>query len=155
MKDSSVVRLYLSGNGLTYNRESRLRASRLGLLLDSQDRYADRYAVPPRPRSESRGDSLGGGTMPERKVKVPLPTGIAEGFEVPVTESVERWTELRLEDGSVLRIKPVVVSVIRIEGQYDPQGNPMYAVQGGQTMVIGSVPDHLRRGGIKVPPKVQ
>ena len=92
--------------------------------------------------------------MPERKVKVPLPTGIVDGTDVPVMESVERWTELRLEDGSVLRIKPVIISVTRIDGQYDPQGNPMYAVQGGHTMVVGSVPDHLRRGGIKVP-KVQ
>ena len=77
-----------------------------------------------------------------------------DGTEVSVTETVERWTEVRLEDGTVLKLKPVVITVIRLDGQYDQQGNPMYAVQGGQTMVIGTVPDHLRRGASKSP-KVQ
>jgi len=86
----------------------------------------------------------------ERKVKLPVPgMGEVEGTEVQLTESVERWTELKLEDGTVLRVKPVVMSVIRLDGHFDPQGNPMYAIQGGQTMVVGSVPDHLRRGAVK------
>lgn len=80
--------------------------------------------------------------------------GNVDGTEVPVTESVERWTELKLEDGAVLRVKPIIMSVVRMEGKYDPQGNPMYAIQGGHAMVIGSVPEHLRQGGIKNP-KVQ
>jgi hypothetical protein len=75
--------------------------------------------------------------------------GFVDGTEIQLTESIERWTELKLEDGSVLRVKPVVTAVVRIDGHYDPQGNPMYAIQGGQTMVIGSVPDHLRKGGEK------
>jgi len=74
---------------------------------------------------------------------------MVEGTEVPLIESVERWTELRLEDGSVLRVKPIITTVIRIDGQYDPQGNPMYAIQGGQAMTIGSVPDHLRQPATK------
>jgi hypothetical protein len=83
--------------------------------------------------------------MPERK-KMNLPgLGEVEVTEVGLIESVERWTELKLEDGSVLRVKPVVISVLRVEGQYDPQNNPMYAIQGGQTMALVSVPEHLRR----------
>lgn len=86
--------------------------------------------------------------MPERK-KLNLPgLGEVEGIDVGLVESVERWTELRLEDGTVLRIKPVVMSISRLEGQYDPDGNPMYAVQAGQTMTMVSSPEHLRR-----PPK--
>jgi len=80
---------------------------------------------------------------------------MVEGTEVPLIESVERWTELKLEDGSVLRVKPVVMSIVRIDGEYDPQGNPMYAVQGGQAMVVGSAPDHLRRPVATKDPKVQ
>jgi len=88
--------------------------------------------------------------VPERKVKLTIPgLGPVEGTEVTLTESVERWTELRLEDGAVLRVKPFVTSVTRIEGRYDAQGNPLYAIQGGQTMVVASVPDHLRQGGMK------
>jgi hypothetical protein len=83
--------------------------------------------------------------VPERKVKIPYPgKGMIDGTDVPLIESVERWTELKLEDGTVLRVKPVITSVIRLDGQYDPQGNPMYAVQGGQTLALASVPDHLR-----------
>jgi hypothetical protein len=84
-----------------------------------------------------------------RRIKFPVAGGgVIEGTEVQLTESIERWTELKLEDGTVLRVKPVVTTVIRLD-QYDPQGNPMYAVQGGQTMVLGSVPDHLRQSANK------
>jgi len=92
--------------------------------------------------------------MPERR-KMNIPgLGVVEGTDVAVVESVERWTEVKLEDGSVLRVKPVVMSVLRLEGQYDPQDNPMYAIQAGQTMVVASAPEHLRKPGPK-PSKVQ
>lgn len=88
--------------------------------------------------------------MTEQKTKVPLPgLGLVEGTSVTITESLERWTEIRLADGAVLRVKPVVMSVVRIDGRYDPQGNPIYAVTGGQTMVVDSVPEHLRQSVVK------
>jgi hypothetical protein len=84
--------------------------------------------------------------LPEKKVKFPLPNGqTAEGFEIPIIETVERWTEIRLEDGSVLKIKPVVMAVTRIEGQFDPEGNPMYAVRAGHSIATGEVGPGLRR----------
>lgn len=93
--------------------------------------------------------------MPERKVKINVPgMGAVDGTEVGLTESVERWTELRLEDGTVLRVKPMVMTITRLDGRYDPQGNPMYAIQGGQTMMVASTPDHLRQGAAKTP-KIQ
>jgi hypothetical protein len=86
--------------------------------------------------------------MAERKVKINLPNiGVVDGTVVGLTESVERWTELKLEDGSVLRVKPLITNILRVDGRYDPEGNPFYVIQGGSTMVIGSVPDHLRKGG--------
>ena len=45
--------------------------------------------------------------------------------------------------GTVIRLKPVALSAIRIDGKYDNDGNPMYAVQAGQAMATIS-PDHLR-----------
>lgn len=86
--------------------------------------------------------------MPERKTKIPFPTPQSQpvdGFEVSVKESTERWTEILLDDGSVLRLKPSVISAIRIEGHYDPEGNPMYALKAGQVMIVASAPEHLRR----------
>ncbi len=86
--------------------------------------------------------------MPERKIKIPFPTPtspLRDGIEVGVRESTERWSEVTLEDGSVLRLKPSVFAAIRIEGEWDPEGNPMYAVKAGQVLVINSAPEHLRR----------
>jgi hypothetical protein len=88
--------------------------------------------------------------MPTEKAKVAVPNlGILEGTKVALKESTERWTELSLDDGAILRVKPVIVSVIRIDGRYDPEGNPLYAIQGGQVMVVASVPDHLKQNPTK------
>lgn len=84
--------------------------------------------------------------MPEETIKINLQNlGVIEGVPVGVDESVERWTELKLADGSVLRLKPQVIRVIRANGKYDPEGNPLYVVQGGQMMVVTSVPAHLKQ----------
>lgn len=85
--------------------------------------------------------------MPERKTKVQTPTGLIDGFEVAVSESTERWTEVMLEDGSVLRLKPVVIAAIRIDGQFDPEGNPIYQLKVNQVMITASAPERLRKGG--------
>lgn len=69
-----------------------------------------------------------------------------DGSEVGVSESTEKWSEVTLEDGTVIRIKPSVISAIRIDGQYDPEGNPMYGVKANNVVTIVSAPDHLRRG---------
>lgn len=83
--------------------------------------------------------------MADRKVKVNVPgMGLVEGTPVPILESTERWTEIRLEDGTTLRVKPVVMAVTRLDGRYDPDGNPMYALQAGQAMTANA-PDHLRK----------
>jgi hypothetical protein len=85
--------------------------------------------------------------LPEKKTKVQTPTGLVDATEVPVSESTERWTDVRLEDGSVIRLKAVVIGAARIDGQYDNDGNPLYTVKVNQVMVVASAPDHLRKGG--------
>lgn len=85
--------------------------------------------------------------MPERKVKIQLPgsPSVVDATEVPVDEATERWTDIRLADGTQIRIKMVVVSVVRIDGQYDNDGNPMYQLKANQVMSV-SAPDRLRKG---------
>ena len=84
--------------------------------------------------------------MPEKKTKAQIVgLGVVEGFEVGVAESTERWTEISLEDGSVLRLKPVVMGALRVEGHYDPEGNPIYSLKVNPVMTVVSVPDHLRK----------
>ncbi len=93
--------------------------------------------------------------MPERKVKVNVPgLGLVDGTEVQILESLDRWTEVKLDDGTTLRVKPIVVSVARIDGRYDQNGNPMYALQASQAMTANS-PDHLRQQVVTKDPKVQ
>ena len=82
----------------------------------------------------------------ERNAKIPMPDGkLVDGVEVPVLESTERWSEVKLEDGSVLRVKPSILSAVRIPGQYDPEGNPMYALKATNVMMIAEAPAHLKR----------
>lgn len=89
--------------------------------------------------------------MPDKKTRVQLQSGaLADAVEVGVTESTERWTDVTLDDGSTLRIKTVIMGAVRIEGQWDPEGNPMYMVKANQVMAV-SAPDHLRKGGGRAP----
>lgn len=90
--------------------------------------------------------------VPEKKTKIQLPgiDGVVDAVEVPVTEATERWTEIHLSDGTVIRTKPVILSVMRIENHrienhYDPEGNPMYQVKANQIMTADA-PDRLRKG---------
>jgi hypothetical protein len=87
--------------------------------------------------------------VPEKKTKVQLaPNGpMLDAVEVGVAESTERWSEIKLDDGSILRIKPVVIGTARVDGQYDQEGNPVYTVKVNQVMTVASSPEHLRKGG--------
>jgi hypothetical protein len=84
--------------------------------------------------------------MPERKTKIVVPPGNTptEGFDVPVEESTERWSELILEDKSILRVKPVIAGVVRVSGQFDPDGNPLYVLRGSIMMTVVEVPENLK-----------
>jgi hypothetical protein len=37
------------------------------------------------------------------------------------------------------------IGFVRIDGQYDQEGNPLYAMKSQIVQVIGTVPDRLRR----------
>jgi hypothetical protein len=46
--------------------------------------------------------------------------------EVEMLEAKERWSEYRLADGTILRLKPVMIAIFRAEGQYTQDGEPVY-----------------------------
>ena len=46
--------------------------------------------------------------------------------DVDVLESKEVWSEYRLADGTVLRIKPVMITVSRMDGEHTLEGDPVY-----------------------------
>jgi hypothetical protein len=83
--------------------------------------------------------------MPPRKRKITLPDGRdGEGILIPVNASTENWNEYFLDDGSVLRMKVVVTEVMRVEGEYDQNGNPLYFTQSMNILSV-SAPDELLR----------
>lgn len=46
--------------------------------------------------------------------------------DVEVLEAREAWSEYRLADGTVLRVKPIMISVARVEGAEAANGEPVY-----------------------------
>jgi len=52
-----------------------------------------------------------------------------EGHPVDFLTRKEEFNEYQLEDGKVIRIKMVVTRIIRLEGEKDPEGNPVYLIQ--------------------------
>ena len=85
--------------------------------------------------------------MVERKKNVQDSAGNqVEGTVVAVEESTERFSEVRLEDGTILKTKLTVVEVVRIDGQWDNDGNPSYSVRSANVVAISESPPNLRRG---------
>lgn len=68
-----------------------------------------------------------------------------EGRDVDISESTERFSELRLEDGTILRVKPSVLQVTRLVEQWDPEGNPIYVVRSQNLVLVSEAPAELKR----------
>jgi len=72
-----------------------------------------------------------------------------EGEEVDATEidfntRREDWNEYQLVDGTVIKVKIIVGDIMRIEGRYDNDGNPVYRVKSSNMMFVKS-PEELRK----------
>ena len=64
--------------------------------------------------------------------------------DVDVLESKEVWSEYRLADGTVLRIKPVMIMVARMDGEHTLEGDPVYNMK--STLVTDvRAPQELRK----------
>ena len=46
--------------------------------------------------------------------------------EVEVLEAKEAWSEYRLADGTVLRVKPIMIAVSRVDDAETAEGEPVY-----------------------------
>ena len=68
-----------------------------------------------------------------------------EGTVVEVDESTERFSDIKLQDGTSLRMKPVVTEVIRVDGQWDSEGNPLYVVRSANVMVVSYIDEALKK----------
>jgi hypothetical protein len=60
--------------------------------------------------------------------------------EVPVVEAEERFIQYKLEDGTLLKVKNVATSVLRVNDQYLPDGSPVYLVLANPVVSVVSSP---------------
>ncbi len=68
-------------------------------------------------------------TGEETRMKVEYQGKAVEALEVEFLVRKEDWNEYQLTDGGVLRLKAVLTDVIKLEGERDPEGNPVYLVR--------------------------
>lgn len=82
--------------------------------------------------------------MPTDKIKINFGGREVEGFPVEVNQASERWNEYLLEDGTVVKMKLVLTKVLKIENEYDREGNPRYVIQSTNVTSLNS-PNELKR----------
>lgn len=63
---------------------------------------------------------------------------------VEIKKSEESWSKYTLADGTTLRVRPVVVEVVRLVGQYDPNGDPLYQAKTA-LIVDAKIPTRLKK----------
>jgi hypothetical protein len=84
--------------------------------------------------------------MSDRIVPIPGRDGkIVDGVEIPVEKANEQWSEYTLADGSIIRIRTAVMQVVRIPGDWDPEGNPLYSLKAAPNMIVISAPEALKK----------
>jgi hypothetical protein len=75
------------------------------------------------------------------KMTVPLinPDGSSSqeiGTLMEITESKEPWSEYTLENGTKIRCKQTVVSIVELDNQKNQNGVPVYVIQAQQLMNV-------------------
>ena len=65
----------------------------------------------------------------ERRRKVQFQGREVDAIEMPFQTGAEFWNEYLLQDGSVVRLKSVVTDILKLEGQVDAEGNPVYMLK--------------------------
>jgi hypothetical protein len=79
-----------------------------------------------------------------KKKQIDLGGRIVEAIPVSIVSEREFWNTYDLEDGSIVRVKLVAQEILRVEGMWDADGNPVYVVRSTNvTAVDGN--ENLRR----------
>lgn len=80
--------------------------------------------------------------MPETKRKLNIFGNEVAVTEIPIVkgEQDERFIEYKLEDGTVLKVKSVATSALRVDGQFLPDGRPIYLVLTNPVVSVESSP---------------
>lgn len=76
----------------------------------------------------------------EKKVSIIDPFGKeVNGIEIEVVSQTGHWTLAELKDGTLLKIQPIILKVVRTD-QFGSNGEPLYVVK-SQDVVLAEVND--------------
>jgi hypothetical protein len=78
----------------------------------------------------------------KRKVNLGGHEFMAEPIEFEIDK--EAWNSYVLHDGTTMKLRVVLAEVLRVEGQYAPNGDPLYIVN-ASTVVNTVAPESLRK----------
>jgi len=57
--------------------------------------------------------------------------GVIRLKPIKVNSAAENWSEYQLEDGTLLKARPLIMEIERHEEQYGPLGEPVYQIKAG------------------------
>jgi hypothetical protein len=77
------------------------------------------------------------------KIVSPVSQRQVEAEQIDFEARAEPWASYELADGTVLKVRTLLTNVMRIEGEYDQSGNPVYVVS-SQNVVQANSPKKLR-----------
>ncbi len=80
--------------------------------------------------------------MGQKFKQVPYQGRQSRGILIEIEESTDRWSEAKLQDGSRIRLKAVITEVVRLDGQYDKEGAPVYSVKSTNVVTVDA-PEEL------------
>ncbi|GEM_PF-1311641 len=85
----------------------------------------------------------------DEKKLVPIPirddkgNSVGEGYQREIVEEITPWSQFKLDDGTIIKIKVLVLSVLRTD-QYTPSGEPIYSVK-SHNVTISQSPEDLKK----------
>ena len=82
----------------------------------------------------------------ERRKKIMWKGNEVEAVELHFQTGTEHWNEYLVDDGTVIRQKTVASEILRIDGEFDNDGNPIYIVKSASLVAVSS-PENLRKKG--------
>src|SRR5256885_1263277 len=77
------------------------------------------------------------------KIISPVTQRQVEAEQVDFEAKAEPWSSYELTDGTILKVRVILTGVLRIEGEYDQSGNPIYVVS-SQNVVQANAPKKIR-----------
>ena len=88
------------------------------------------------------------------KVVSPISHREVEAVNIDFEAKAEPWVTVELSDGTTLKIRTLVTGVMRMEGEHDGVGNPLYNVSTQIVIRVVNAPKELRGAptGATTPP---